>query len=110
MSVSKVLITGATSGIGHEAAALFATSGYGEVIVTGRSTTRAGEAAAAIAGERLGDLAANIAAEVEGVLAGSVLEGVEELPIRVLADDARRAELSDLRSKTIGGNADDLGG
>ena len=42
---SQVLITGATSGIGAQAAIQFAESGYGSVIVSGRTTERAGEAA-----------------------------------------------------------------
>lgn len=39
-----VLVTGATSGLGLEAAVLFAEQGYGQVIVTGRSLSRAAEA------------------------------------------------------------------
>ena len=44
----QVLITGATSGIGHEAAAQFANDGFGSIIVTGRTTARASEAAATL--------------------------------------------------------------
>lgn len=69
----------------------------------------ADEASANIAGERLGSLASNISAEVEGVIAGSILEGVEELPIRVLADRSRRTSLDSLRSKTIGAGDGNLG-
>ncbi len=64
-------------------------------------TLRADEAATAMAGERLTDLAADLNAELEGALAGSVLEGVEEIPVRVIAPAARRGELSNLRSKVI---------
>ena len=42
---NQVLITGATSGIGAEAAVQFAESGYGTVIVSGRTAERAGAAA-----------------------------------------------------------------
>lgn len=48
-----VLVTGATSGIGFEAAAQLATSGYSEVIITGRTLERAEAARAALA-ERTG--------------------------------------------------------
>ncbi len=72
-------------------------------------TLRADEAASALAGSRLTELAAGISAEVEGRFAGSILEGTEELPVRVVASDERRGELSDLRSKTIGVGEDGLG-
>ena len=67
------------------------------------------EAATAMAGARLADLAGELSVELEGVLAGSVLEGVEELPVRVIASDLRRSELVDLRSKTIGASPDNMG-
>lgn len=63
---------------------------------------KADEAATAIAGARLGELAASLSAELEGIRAGSVLEGTEELPVRLIASDARRRSLSDLQSKSIG--------
>ena len=69
----------------------------------------ADEAATAISGARLAELAGELSAELEGVLAGSVLEGVEELPVRVIAQDKRRGDLSDLRSKAIGAQAGNLG-
>lgn len=72
-------------------------------------TFRADEAATNIAGQRLGALAGDINAEVEGIIAGSILEGVEELPVRVLAGGDRRTSLSDLRNKTIGGGDGQLG-
>lgn len=65
-------------------------------------TLRADETAAAMSGSRLVGLAGDIRAELEGVPAGSVLEGIEEVPVRVIAPEARRSELADLRSKTIG--------
>ena len=64
---------------------------------------QADEAASALAGQALTGLAAELNAELEGVFAGSVVEGVEELPVRVIASQARRGELEDLRSKTFGG-------
>lgn len=70
---------------------------------------RADEAAAAIAGQRLTEVAADINAEIEGALAGSVLEGTEELPVRVIAPSDRRGSLSELRSKTIGAGVGDMG-
>ncbi|MEO1475654.1 MAG: efflux RND transporter permease subunit, partial [Pseudomonadota bacterium] len=72
-------------------------------------TLEADEVASAMAGSRLVDLAQDVSAELEGVIAGSVLEGVEELPVRVLASDQRRSELTDLRSKTIGAGPGNLG-
>ena len=65
-------------------------------------TLQADETAAAIAGERLVELAGDLNAELEGVIAGSVLEGVEEIPVRVIAPNSRRGSLSELRSQTIG--------
>lgn len=72
-------------------------------------TLRADEAASAIAGERLTELASDLNAELEGVRAGSVLEGVEELPVRVIAPDARRGGLEELRGKTVGLGGEGLG-
>ena len=65
-------------------------------------TIRADEAATAMSGERLVELANDLRAELEGVPAGSILEGIEEVPVRVIAPAERRSELADLRSKTIG--------
>ncbi|MEL6829050.1 MAG: efflux RND transporter permease subunit, partial [Pseudomonadota bacterium] len=65
-------------------------------------TIRADEISTGMSGERLTELANDIRAELEGVPAGSILEGVEEVPVRVIATDIRRGSLSDLRSKTIG--------
>ncbi|MEM9179362.1 MAG: efflux RND transporter permease subunit [Pseudomonadota bacterium] len=64
-------------------------------------TLEADETATAMSGVRLTGLASEIRAELEGVQAGSILEGVEEIPVRVIAPEARRSELSELRSKTI---------
>ncbi|MEQ9315795.1 MAG: efflux RND transporter permease subunit [Henriciella sp.] len=72
-------------------------------------TIRADEAATAMSGERLAQLANDLRAELEGVPAGSILEGIEEIPVRVIAPDARRSDLADLRAKTIGNREDGLG-
>ena len=60
------------------------------------------ETAAELAGVRLQDLATDMSAELDGVPAGSILEGVEELPVRVIAPDSRRGTLSSLRDKRVG--------
>lgn len=67
------------------------------------------EATTAMSGLRLADLAGDLNSELEGLPAGSVLEGVKELPVRVLANTKRRAQLSDLRSKAIGVGPGNLG-
>ena len=67
------------------------------------------EAQTAISGSRLATLAGDLNAELEGVIAGSILEGVEELPVRVLAEDSRRRDLSDLRTKAIGVGPGNIG-
>ncbi|MEM9668228.1 MAG: efflux RND transporter permease subunit [Pseudomonadota bacterium] len=72
-------------------------------------TFEADEVASAMVGSQLVTLAQDVSAELEGVIAGSVLEGVEELPVRVLATDRRRSQLSDLRSKTIGAGPGEVG-
>lgn len=69
----------------------------------------ADEAATAMAGSRLAELAGDLSAELDGVIAGSVLEGVEELPVRVIADNVRRGDLADLRSKSVGASPGNLG-
>lgn len=63
---------------------------------------KADESATNLAGSRLVELAASINSELEGVRAGSVLEGTEELPVRIISSEARRTSLSDLQGKTIG--------
>ena len=72
-------------------------------------TLNADETATAMSGVRLTGLAGDIRAELEGVPAGSILEGIEELPVRVIAPESRRSEISDLRSKTIGNARPGLG-
>ena len=65
-------------------------------------TIRADEAATGLSGERLTALATDIRSELEGIPAGTILEGIEEVPVLVIASDERRSGLSDLRGKTIG--------
>lgn len=108
----EMLITGddlsKLSGLGDEARAILAgTPGVTYTLASlqlGAPTIvfDADEAATAMSGLRLAELAGDLNAELEGVLAGSVLEGVEELPVRVIGADKRRNSLADLRSKAIG--------
>lgn len=72
-------------------------------------TLNADETATAMSGLRLTGLAGDIRGELEGVPAGSILEGIEELPVRVIAPAERRSEIADLRSKTIGNTRPGLG-
>jgi multidrug efflux pump subunit AcrB len=59
------------------------------------------EAAAARAGLRLTDLAGRVRADIDGVVGGSVLEGVEELPVRVMAPTSRRDAVSFIGSTPL---------
>ena len=59
------------------------------------------EASAELAGIRLEDLANRLRADFDGVPGGSVLEGVEEMPVRVIATANRRASVSDLASAPL---------
>ncbi len=70
---------------------------------------KADESATNLAGSRLTELAASINSELEGVRAGSVLEGTEELPVRIISSSERRTNLTDLQSKTIGAVPGDTG-
>lgn len=72
-------------------------------------TLQADETATAMSGLRLTGLASDIRAELEGVPAGSILEGIEEIPVRVIAPADRRSEIADLRSKTIGNSGPGAG-
>ncbi len=53
----------------------------------------ADEASAELAGLRLSQLAGQLRGDLDGVVGGSVLEGVEELPVRIIATDQSRATL-----------------
>jgi multidrug efflux pump subunit AcrB len=70
---------------------------------------KADEASALLAGSRLTEVAASLNAELEGVPAGSVLEGTEELPVRIISSEVRRSSLAELQGKVIGA-ADGDGG
>ncbi len=101
--------------LGNEARAILATT-PGVTYTVARLKTgapivtlEADETATAMSGLRLTGLAGDIRAELEGVPAGSILEGIEELPVRVIAPDERRTEIADLRSKTIGNARPGLG-
>ncbi|WP_421791195.1 efflux RND transporter permease subunit [Hyphobacterium sp.] len=59
------------------------------------------EAAAELAGIRLDDLAGRLRADFDGVPGGSILEGVEEMPVRVVAAGNRRESVSDLASAPL---------
>ncbi|MEM7492228.1 MAG: efflux RND transporter permease subunit [Pseudomonadota bacterium] len=72
-------------------------------------TLRADETQTAMSGLRLSALAADLRAEMDGVPAGSILEGIEEVPVRVIGPQQRRGELVDLKSKTVGNGFDGAG-
>ncbi|MEQ8406062.1 MAG: efflux RND transporter permease subunit [Oceanicaulis sp.] len=76
------LILAETPGVSYTDARL----ALGEPVVR----LNADEAAASLAGLRLTDLAGRLRGEVDGAVGGSLLEGVEELPVRVIAPPARR--------------------
>jgi len=67
-----------------------------------RLTLEADEAVSAIAGERLTELAADLAADLDGVEAGSVLEGTENIPVRVIAPREERGSFEDVRGMAFG--------
>lgn len=75
-------VLGATPGVTYTQAQML----RGEPV----ARLNADEASAALTGLRLGDLAGRIRADLSGAMGGSVLEGVEELPVRVIAPDNRR--------------------
>lgn len=68
----------------------------------------ADEAAAELAGIRLTDLADRLRGELDGVVGGSVLEGVEELPVRVIAQDNRRSNLASVAGAPLAAPGSDL--
>ena len=59
------------------------------------------ESAAGLAGIRLDELANRLRTDFDGVQGGSILEGVEELPVRVIARDARRSSVSDISGSPL---------
>lgn len=64
------------------------------------------EAAAARAGLSLSDLAGRVRTDIDGVVGGTVLEGVEELPVRVMAPTSRREGANLLGSTPLPAGAD----
>ena len=68
----------------------------------------ADEASAELAGVRLADLANRLRGELDGEIGGSVLEGMEELPVRVIAQDARRASLSSVAGSPLASPGADI--
>ena len=70
---------------------------------------QADEIAAQLANERLTGLASTLAAQLDGVPAGSILEGVEELPVRVTAARSDQMTVSSLRSMMLPGRDGGLG-
>ena len=73
------------------------------LLETGEPVARvmADEASAELAGLRLGDLADRLRGDFDGVVGGSVLEGVEELPVRVIAGEARRSSVASLAASPL---------
>ncbi len=61
----------------------------------------ADEDEAQLSGLRLADIADQLNAQLEGALGGSVLEGTEEVPVRVRVDGADRDALSDIASGRV---------
>ena len=62
------------------------------------SQLQADEAAANLAGLRLNDLSTRLRSDIDGATGGSILEGVEELPVRVIAPTERRQDIGGLGS------------
>lgn len=61
----------------------------------------ADEASASLAGLRLSDIAGRIRGDISGFTGGSLVEGVEELPVRVIAPRERRAGLDQIASTPL---------
>ena len=68
----------------------------------------ADEASAELAGVRLADLANRLRGDFDGVIGGSVLEGTEELPVRVIAQDNRRASLASVAGSPLASPGADI--
>lgn len=63
------------------------------------------ESAARLGGRALNEIAGLMRADLDGAVGGSVLEGAEELPVRVILDDAARSGMGAVRSKPLPGIA-----
>ena len=61
----------------------------------------ADEDEARLAGLRLTEIAGQLDASLEGAVGGSILEGTEEMPIRVRVPDAARASLDDIAGQRV---------
>ena len=68
----------------------------------------ADEASAELAGIRLADLANRLRGDFDGVIGGSVLEGTEELPVRVIAQDHRRSSLASVAGSPLASPGADI--
>ncbi len=64
---------------------------------------QADPASAALAGLSLRDIAGLVRSDLDGAVGGSILEGAEELPVRVLLDDGARSNLDAVRGKAAPG-------
>lgn len=62
---------------------------------------QADERAARLTGRSLSDIAGLLQADLDGVIGGSLLEANEELPVRVLLDDAARGDINSVRTKSL---------
>lgn len=79
------LVTGATSGIGFEAAAQLAEVGYGRVIVTGRTIARAKDAAAALAKRTSRDVFVSVGLDLgDPSSVNSAAQKIAQLPLDAL--------------------------
>ena len=70
---------------------------------------QADEAAAQLTGLRLTDVAGRIRADLDGVVGGSILEGVEEIPVRVIVSDERRTQIGDVMATPLPGSGAPIG-
>lgn len=68
----------------------------------------ADEASAELSGMRLSELAARLRGDLDGVVGGSVLEGVEELPVRVITRDNRRSNLASVAGAPLTSRGGDV--
>ena len=62
---------------------------------------QANEDEARLAGLTLGDVAGQLQANLEGSVGGSVIENLEQMPVRVRFDDARRGSLDRIASMQV---------
>ena len=74
-------------------------------VKTGGPTLKlqADETALGLTGRTLAGLAGDLRAELDGIEAGSVLEGVERVPVRLMAAEGRRSDVAGLSSLPLPG-------